>query len=269
MILSLFAFLSGAHLAAAACNKDNCLRAIIGETQTRINRIFTVSASDILLASAFPQEQGSADCASYFLQDATGIPAYASACSGSVRYSSACSCIGVTNTLPNVISITSSTTKSTTVSTTTVSTTTVSTTTSSTSLSTAYTTTTTMTSTTSTFLTTTQTTTSTTATTGSSPLSGWADLGCYQDPENDIFSGAAQKTAYPTPFTLQSCAAECVGYDNFAVRDSLLCVCFASQYYVYEIQVPQSSCVVPCQGDPATYCGGTGFYEFYQSDSVP
>ena len=258
-MLSLFAFLSGAQLAAAACNKDNCLRAIIGENQTRINRNFTVSTSDILLASAFPQEQGSADCASYFLQDATGIPAYASACSGSVRYSSACSCIGVTNTLPNVISITSSTTKSTTVSTIT----------STTSLSTAYTTTTTMTSTTSTFLTITQTTTSTTATTGSSPLSGWADLGCYEDPEDDIFSGAAQKTSYPTPFTLQFCATDCAGYNSFAVRDSLLCVCFASQYYIYEIQVPQSSCVVPCQGDPATYCGGTGFYEFYQSDSVP
>jgi hypothetical protein len=257
-MLSLFAFLSGAQLAAAACNRDNCLRAVTGENQTRINRIFTVSTSDILLASAFPQRQGSADCASFFLHDATGIPAYASACSSSVRYSSACSCIGITNTLPNVISITSSTTSSTTVSTST----------SSTSLSTACTTTTTMTSTTSTFLTTTRTTTSTTATTSSPPLSGWVDLGCYEDLENDIFSGAAQKTSYPTPFTLQFCATECAGFINFAVRASLLCVCFDYQYYIYEINVPQSSCVVPCLGDPTTYCGGTGFYEFYQLDSV-
>lgn len=260
-MLSLFAFLSGAQLAAAACNRDNCLRAIIGENQTWINRIFTVSTSDILLASAFPQRHGSADCALYFLQDA-GIPTYASACSGSVRYSSACSCIGVTNALPNVISITSSTTKSTTVSTTT----------STTSLSTACTTTTTMTSTTSTFLTSTQTTTSTTATTGSSPVSGWVALGCYEDAEDDFQSGIAQQTSFPTPFTLQSCATDCAGFNYFAVGNSYLCACFTPPIPNFP-SVPQSSCVVPCVGDPATYCGGgfdyTGYYEFYQLDSVP
>jgi hypothetical protein len=255
MMLSLFAFLLGAQLAAAACNGDNCLRAIIGENQTRINRICIVSISDILLASAFPQRHGSADCALYFLQDATGIPAYASACSGSVRYSSACSCIGVTNALPNVISITSSTTKSTTVSTTT----------STTSLSTACTT---MTSTTSTFLTSTQTTTSTTATTGSSPVSGWVVLGCYEDPEDDIQSGIAQQTSFPTPFTLQSCATDCAGFNYFAVGDSSLCACFTPPVPNFP-SVPQSSCVVPCVGDPATYCGGDfRYYEFYQLDSV-
>ena len=257
-MLSLFAFLLGAQLAGAACIRDNCLRAVIGKNQTRINQICTVSTSNILLASAFPQRHGSTDCALYFLPDATGIPAYASACSGSVRYSSACSCIGVTHALPNVISITSSTTTSTTVSTTT----------STTSLSTACTTTTTMTSTTSTFLTSTQTTTSTTTTTGSAPVSGWAVLGCYEDPEDDIQSGIAQQISFPTPFTLQSCATDCTGFNYFAVGDSYVCACFTPPVPNFPSS-PQSSCVVPCIGDPATYCGGDfKYYEFYQLDSM-
>jgi len=79
-----------AQLVVASCNHDNCLRAVI--------------------ASAFPTRSGSADCASYFLTTVetniagqtvevippTNIPAYATACSGSVRYSSACSCVGAT-----------------------------------------------------------------------------------------------------------------------------------------------------------------------------
>jgi len=89
----------------ANCNHDNCLRAVI--------------------ASAFPTRHGDADCSSYFAVTVepetvtvtiangwvttttvevsqmtitpTAIPDYASACSGSVRYSSACSCVGVTH----------------------------------------------------------------------------------------------------------------------------------------------------------------------------
>ncbi|KAE9370085.1 hypothetical protein N431DRAFT_484404 [Stipitochalara longipes BDJ] len=88
MFISAIAILYGAHLAAAAatpaCAADNCLRAV--------------------RASAFPTRLGTADCSSYFLTTVTGgstvapsaIPTYASACSGSARYSSACSCVGVT-----------------------------------------------------------------------------------------------------------------------------------------------------------------------------
>ncbi|KIN07009.1 hypothetical protein OIDMADRAFT_46918 [Oidiodendron maius Zn] len=80
-----------AQLALANCNHDNCLRAVI--------------------ASAFTTRSGSADCTSYFQTTVetnsigqtvsvitpTNIPTYASACSGSVRYSSACSCVGASN----------------------------------------------------------------------------------------------------------------------------------------------------------------------------
>ncbi|MCJ1283027.1 hypothetical protein MMC26_002354 [Xylographa opegraphella] len=107
-----------AAASAASCNADNCLRAV--------------------RANSFPTRSGAADCSSYFeatvtpatatvTQTATitsysnkrrralnavgegvearqmtdiptAIPTYASACSGSARYSSACSCIGVTAT---------------------------------------------------------------------------------------------------------------------------------------------------------------------------
>ncbi|MCJ1296429.1 hypothetical protein MMC34_007995 [Xylographa carneopallida] len=109
---------AAAAATTSACNADNCLRAV--------------------RASSFPTRSGAADCSSYFaatvtpatstitqtatvtsfankrrraLNEAEGalaprqvtvvpsaIPTYASACSGSVRYSSACSCIGVTAT---------------------------------------------------------------------------------------------------------------------------------------------------------------------------
>ncbi|KAK6514580.1 hypothetical protein TWF281_004778 [Arthrobotrys megalospora] len=82
------------------CNANNCLRAV--------------------RATAFPTRPGTADCSSYFSTTIeektsteyvggvptivtyyettipTAIPAYASACDGPVKYSSACSCIGVT-----------------------------------------------------------------------------------------------------------------------------------------------------------------------------
>ncbi|MCJ1434077.1 hypothetical protein MMC27_003443 [Xylographa pallens] len=125
MHFSTLSVLCGLAAAAAAattttlkCDADNCLRAV--------------------RASAFPNRSGAADCSSFFeatvtpatstvTQTATvtafsnkrrralnaaeealearqmtvvpsAIPTYASACSGSVRYSSACSCIGVTAT---------------------------------------------------------------------------------------------------------------------------------------------------------------------------
>jgi len=99
MWLSIVGLLYAAQLAAAACNHNNCLRAVI--------------------ASAFPTRSGSADCSSYFKTTVetgpiptktvipTSIPRYASACSGSVGYSSACSCVGATAatiTVPATIS---------------------------------------------------------------------------------------------------------------------------------------------------------------------
>jgi len=92
MKLSVIALLCATQLAVAdlpanpTCNRDNCLRAIV--------------------ASAFPTRSGSADCASYLATTVesyptvttiipTNIPTYASACSGAVRYSSACACIDV------------------------------------------------------------------------------------------------------------------------------------------------------------------------------
>jgi len=88
--LSLYGVLHAAAAVSAittsVCKADNCLRAV--------------------RASAFPTRMGTADCSSYFsvtinepssTVTPTNIPTYASACSGSVRYSSACSCIGVTH----------------------------------------------------------------------------------------------------------------------------------------------------------------------------
>jgi len=63
--------------ARATCAADNCARAVTG-------------------ANAQPAAPTrSADCSS-FMAGGTATPAYASACSGTARYSSACSCFGVT-----------------------------------------------------------------------------------------------------------------------------------------------------------------------------
>ncbi|KAF3162809.1 hypothetical protein EYR41_008635 [Orbilia oligospora] len=102
-VLVLTGALYAADLALAGCAADNCLRAV--------------------RASAFPTRSGTADCSSFFsatvrqrtstttintggttittagayleTSNPTAIPSYASACSGSARYSSACACIGV------------------------------------------------------------------------------------------------------------------------------------------------------------------------------
>ncbi|KAK0108147.1 hypothetical protein ONS95_002969 [Cadophora gregata] len=65
----------------ATCARDNCLRAVIA-------------------SGAKPgPSSASADCSSYFKGTTShAVPTYASACSGSARYTSACSCIGVTKT---------------------------------------------------------------------------------------------------------------------------------------------------------------------------
>ncbi|RVD88979.1 uncharacterized protein DFL_000003 [Arthrobotrys flagrans] len=112
IITLIYSIFAGAAQVGYGCNRDNCLRAVI--------------------ASAFPNRNGAADCSSFLLTTVTPaartvtitkkttttvfatnnigyrnikarpvtvipsrIPAYAAACSGSARYSSACSCIGV------------------------------------------------------------------------------------------------------------------------------------------------------------------------------
>lgn len=84
---SLFAALFIGELSAQDdCHEDNCLRAI--------------------QASAFPTVHGTADCSSIMVVTVsasttilpTAIPAYASPCTDFPEYSSACSCIGITET---------------------------------------------------------------------------------------------------------------------------------------------------------------------------
>ncbi|KAN0119734.1 hypothetical protein V8E51_001942 [Hyaloscypha variabilis] len=99
-LLSVWTLIEAAN--ANSCNADNCLRAVIG--------------------SAFPTRDGAADCSSYFKATVTPAvirPSYASACSGTSRYSSASSCIGAkatTTTLPSKTTTTSTITKTKTVS---------------------------------------------------------------------------------------------------------------------------------------------------------
>ncbi|KAF1984750.1 hypothetical protein K402DRAFT_422657 [Aulographum hederae CBS 113979] len=55
---------------AAVCNADNCLRAL---------RRYSALAAPV--------------CSEYFEEPVTAIPSYAAACSGTVRFESACSCL--------------------------------------------------------------------------------------------------------------------------------------------------------------------------------
>uniref|UniRef100_L2FI74 Uncharacterized protein n=1 Tax=Colletotrichum fructicola (strain Nara gc5) TaxID=1213859 RepID=L2FI74_COLFN len=77
------------------CNADNCLRDV--------------------RASAFPTRSGIADCQDFQTitqvakRAAPTIPAYASGCSNSARYASACSCAGVTASTKTVTSTVTST----------------------------------------------------------------------------------------------------------------------------------------------------------------
>ncbi|KAH6713314.1 hypothetical protein BKA61DRAFT_736335 [Leptodontidium sp. MPI-SDFR-AT-0119] len=77
-VLSFVATLVAAET-IATCARDNCLRAVI--------------------ATRAKAAAASTDCSSYFKGTIShAVPTYASACSGAARYSSACSCIGVTKT---------------------------------------------------------------------------------------------------------------------------------------------------------------------------
>ena len=77
------------HLEArAACNRDNCFRALLGKAAT--------ATTDCVL----------------FATDAV-VPTYASACSGTARYSSACSCLTSAPSTPSSTSTSTSTTTTT------------------------------------------------------------------------------------------------------------------------------------------------------------
>ncbi|EGX89667.1 Phospholipase A2 [Cordyceps militaris CM01] len=97
------------HGAAAACNSDNCARAVTGtrrgdpfETTAKADcsRFMTktvtgsaVTVTNTVSITAAPN----APQATVVKRDGTAaVPSYASACSGTSRYSSACSCWGIT-----------------------------------------------------------------------------------------------------------------------------------------------------------------------------
>ncbi|KAK0099572.1 hypothetical protein ONS95_013531 [Cadophora gregata] len=102
----------------AKCNADNCLRAVTGtqpgQTQTRVDRkgdcssffqpTTTASATTVTVtftaAPVFPHKREVENQIEnrQALDAPFTVPAYASPCSGTVRYSSACSCFGVTAT---------------------------------------------------------------------------------------------------------------------------------------------------------------------------
>lgn len=68
---------------AGSCAADNCARAVTG---TRKGTAGLVTATS--------------DCRSFVAQTVASlqvVPTYATACSGTVRYSSACSCLGITS----------------------------------------------------------------------------------------------------------------------------------------------------------------------------
>ncbi|KAK6528619.1 hypothetical protein TWF281_009857 [Arthrobotrys megalospora] len=123
IVALIYILFAGATKVGYGCNRDNCLRAVI--------------------RGGFPYGNGAADCSSFLLTTVTpaassvtvtekatitvfytqnvgprglearqvtvtpsNIPAYASACMGRARYSSACSCIGVkpsTTTAPTPV----------------------------------------------------------------------------------------------------------------------------------------------------------------------
>ncbi|EPE29454.1 hypothetical protein GLAREA_00614 [Glarea lozoyensis ATCC 20868] len=88
--------------APSSCNQDNCLRALLAPARpaaadcssylvkTTTPAAATVTA--VVTSSTAPQSTPAPSAVS------ATIPTYASACSGVVRYTSACSCVGVTAT---------------------------------------------------------------------------------------------------------------------------------------------------------------------------
>lgn len=77
-ISTLFLGIAGLCAAATSCAADNCYRQV--------------------KASAFTARPTVADCSKFVATSTATIPVYASGCSNAAKYSSACSCIGVTPT---------------------------------------------------------------------------------------------------------------------------------------------------------------------------
>ncbi|KAJ3476303.1 hypothetical protein NLG97_g9170 [Lecanicillium saksenae] len=113
--LALLSSAAGVQAAAKGCNSDNCARAVTG---TRRGDAFentaradcskfmtkTVTGSAVTVTSTItitvaPNAPG----VTAVKRDLPAVPSYASACSGASRYSSACSCWGIT---ANTITVT-------------------------------------------------------------------------------------------------------------------------------------------------------------------
>jgi len=131
-------FVVFATTAFAQCNHDNCLRAVIASAfPTRSGSAdcasyfeatvtpapVTVSQTSIVSVTysvPSPPAKKRRDVAPAIMArqvtvTPSSIPAYASACSGSLRYSSACSCVGATHTTTTAATPTSTTTVTSTV----------------------------------------------------------------------------------------------------------------------------------------------------------
>ncbi|KAE9367345.1 hypothetical protein N431DRAFT_444495 [Stipitochalara longipes BDJ] len=113
----LYAAVAAASVAQprGACNHDNCLRAVIASAFTSISG--PIDCSSYLSATVTPSVPPGSPTVTVCNAVLAGetlipppptvipshIPSYASACSGSARYSSACECVGVspvTTTVP-------------------------------------------------------------------------------------------------------------------------------------------------------------------------
>ncbi|XWX02404.1 hypothetical protein V2A60_010441 [Cordyceps javanica] len=86
------------------CNADNCARAVTGTRRGEL--AVTQAQSD---CSQFMQKTSTAPVVT--VTSTVVVPSYASACSGSVRYASACSCWGIPG---DVVTVTPTTTITTT-----------------------------------------------------------------------------------------------------------------------------------------------------------
>ncbi|OAA77108.1 hypothetical protein LEL_06792 [Akanthomyces lecanii RCEF 1005] len=86
--LAVLALLPSALATDGSCNADNCARAVTG---TRRGDAFVTSAQAD--CSAFQQKTITAPAVT--ITSTVAPPWYASACSGTVRYASACSCWGI------------------------------------------------------------------------------------------------------------------------------------------------------------------------------
>ena len=109
-VLLPLAVVNGAYshaLAPRACNADNCARAVTGSAAQPALSVRSSDCASFLAVTVTPPAvtvTSAAAAAVVTPADATSsaVPTYASACSGAVRYSSACSCLGVTGTTTTV-----------------------------------------------------------------------------------------------------------------------------------------------------------------------